>query len=159
MRKRLIELSPSPASGVDPAWLPLDALCEAELTSESTDFPIEGALGLSSETSGGWRAGLSGMQTIRLRFDAPRRVSRIRLVFEETRIGRTQEFVLRWTRPGGQDTREIVRQQFTFAPPSTSREAEDYRVNLDPVAILELEITPDISRGPAFASLREFRVA
>jgi hypothetical protein len=43
----------------------------------------------------GWRAADPGTQTIRLIFDAPQRLTRISLVFEETAIKRTHEFVLR----------------------------------------------------------------
>jgi hypothetical protein len=53
---------------------------------------------------------------------------------------RTHEFVLRASTSDGQ--REIVRQQFTFSPPTTSIEREEYDVNLDGVARLELAIVP-----------------
>jgi hypothetical protein len=52
-----------------------------------------------------------------------------------------------------------VRQQFTFAPPGTTREREDYAVNLVDVSALELSIVPDISGGDAVATLQQFRIA
>jgi len=107
----------------------------------------------------GWRAADSGAQTIRLSFDKPQRLTRILLVFEETDTERTQEFVLRWSGDGGRSFREIVRQQWNFSPPNTTREIEEYPVQLSDVTVLELVIVPDISRGTACASLKSLRVS
>jgi hypothetical protein len=52
-----------------------------------------------------------------------------------------------------------VRQQYTFSPPATNQEIEDYSVKLDGVIALELEIVPEISGGGAYASLAEMRLA
>ncbi len=106
----------------------------------------------------GWRAADSGTQTIRLIFDEPQRLNHIALAFEETETGRTQEFVLRWSGDGGRSFREIVRQQWNFSPPNTTREAEEYQVDLSDVSVLELIIVPDISRGMARASLKSMRL-
>ena len=46
-----------------------------------------------------------------------------------------------------------------FGPPDTIREAEDYRVELVGVTVLELEIVPDKSGGEARASLAQWRLA
>jgi len=92
-------------------------------------------------------------------FDQPQQLSRIRLVFEETEIQRTQEFVLRWSADGGRSFSEIVRQQWNFSPPGTVRETEDYTVELCHVTVLELRILPDQSRGNARASLAKLRLA
>jgi len=48
-----------------------------------------------------------------------------------------------------------VRQQWNFSPPKTTREIEEYRVELSGVTVLELVVVPDISRGAARASLKE----
>jgi hypothetical protein len=52
-----------------------------------------------------------------------------------------------------------VRQQWNFSPPNTTREIEEYHVQLSDVTILELVIVPDISRGAARASLKSLRVS
>ena len=101
----------------------------------------------------GWLAGEAGEQTIRLLFDEPQLLKHIHLVFEENRRERTQEFVLRWSKDGGDADREILRQQYTFSPPGATREVEDYTVNMPGVTALELTIVPDISGGDARASL------
>lgn len=79
--------------------------------------------------------------------------------FDEDSDSRTQEFVLRWSPDQGRSYRDVVRQQFTFSPPSTTREVEDYTVNLSQVIALELRIVPDIGGGAARASLTELRLA
>jgi hypothetical protein len=55
--------------------------------------------------------------------------------------------------------REIVRQQWNFSPPNTTREIEEYNVQLSDVTVLELVIVPDISRGAGRASLKSLRVS
>ena len=81
---------------------------------------------------------------------------RIRLVFEEHSQARTQEFVVRASTSDG--PREIVRQQFTFSPPGTTVEREEYATNLDGVSQLELAIVPAIDGSNAVATLREWRI-
>ena len=63
-------------------------------------------------------------------FHEPQRLRRIRLVFEDTKNTRTQEFVLRWSPGTGRSFREIVRQQWNFSSPDSVREIEDYTVDL-----------------------------
>ena len=128
-----------------------------EVTSEDVDFPVESALVLR-ETAG-WRAALPGTQVIRLVLDQAQELRRISLVFEENQTSRTQEFVLRWSSDGGRKFQEIVRQQWNFSPPATTREVEEYRVELSKVSALELVIVPDISGGAARASLKSLRLS
>jgi hypothetical protein len=157
MRKRLITRSPQDAAAHDEGWLDLDRLAVVEVTSEDKDYPVESAL--AAEEVRGWRAAASGTQTVRLIFDEPQRLTRIALVFEETETERTQEFVLRWSGDGGRSFREVVRQQWNFSPANTTREIEEYHVELSEVTVLELVIVPDISRGAARASLKSLRVS
>ena len=157
MRKQMISSGSEFAPRLDDAWLDLERLAKVEVTSESAEHPIESALIPGAGL--GWRAAQPGKQTIRLIFDHPLSLGRILLRFDEMERGRTQEFVLRWLPEGDQSPREIVRQQYTFSPPTTNQESEDYRVNLNGVTALELEIVPDISGGDASASLAQMRLA
>jgi hypothetical protein len=157
MRKRLITPIPQDSAAHDEDWLDLDRLAVIEVTSEDKDYTVESAL-VAGETRG-WRAADSGTQTIRLIFDQPQRLTRIALVFEETETSRTQEFVLRWSGDAGHSFREIVRQQWNFSPPNSIREVEEFQVALSDVAVLELIIVPDISRGSARASLKSLRLS
>jgi hypothetical protein len=128
-----------------------------EITSEDKDYPVESAF--ASGEAQGWRAAEAGTQTIRLVFDQPQSLKRISVVFEEKEIGRTQEFVLRWSADGGNSFREIVRQQWNFSPPETIREVEEYQVELASVTVLELIIVPNVSGGSARASLKSLRLS
>ena len=79
-------------------------------------------------------------------------------MFEENEIVRTQEFVLQWSPDGGFSFRQMVRQQWNFSPPESTRETEEYQVDLSNVTILELVINPNISGGLARASLKNLRL-
>jgi hypothetical protein len=81
------------------------------------------------------------------------------LVFEESENTRTQEFVLRWSPDTGHSFREVVRQQWNFSPPGSTRETEDYAVELSDVTVLELIIVPDQNGGAVRASLASLRLA
>jgi len=98
MRKRLITPIPQAGTHRDEGWMDLDREAVVEVTSEEKEYPVEAAL--VAREMRGWRAADSGTQTIRLIFDKPQRLTRIALVFEETDIERTQEFVLRWSGDG-----------------------------------------------------------
>ena len=157
MRKRIINQGPQDVSPANQQWLNVETLAQVEVTTEDPTHPIESAL--IASTGSGWRAAQPGQQTVRLLFDQPQRVRRMRLVFQENEQERTQQFVLRWSSNRGQSYREIVRQQYNFSPPGTTSECEDYPVDLDGVTTLELSIVPDISGRPARASLAQLRLA
>jgi hypothetical protein len=155
MRKRVTGRTPQTTPPGDQGWLNLEEVAEVEVTSEEPEHPVEAALIPGTES--GWRAALSGEQVIRLIFDKPQKIERIWLRFVESEVERTQEFVLRWS-SDGRCFQEIVRQQWNFNPNSSAQEIEDYNVSLSGVALLELSIVPDKSRGDARASLADFRL-
>ena len=157
MRKRIINREPQDISPPDQQWFDLEALADVEVTSEDPAHPIESAL--IQGGGSGWRAERPGQQTVRLLFHEPQRIKRMNLVFQENDRERTQQFVLRWSSDSGQSYREIVRQQYNFSPPDTTKEVEDFSVELDGLTTLELNIIPDISGGPACASLSQLRLA
>src|SRR5215831_15769997 len=156
MRKRLATTSATVQTAGE-GWLDLEHAATVEVTSEDKNFPIESSLSL--ERGQGWRAAEPGAQTIRLLFDEPQEIKRISLVFEEDEIVRTQEFVLRSSSNPGAPFREIVRQQWNFSVPTSTREIEEYRVELSDVTVLELTIVPSISGGAARASLKSLRLS
>ena len=156
MRKRTINQDSQEVSPANRHWLNLDALAQVEVTSEDAAHPIES--GLLRGTESGWRARQPGPQTVRLVFDQPLRITCMHLEFHEENMERTQQFVLRWSSNSGQSYQEIVRQQYNFSPPVTTSECEDYDVDLVGVTTLELNIIPDISGGPARASLAQLRL-
>ena len=153
MRKRVIGQTQSTAVS---DWLPVERLAQVEVTSEDPAHPIESALVPDGR---GWREAEAGEQVIRLLFDQPQQIRRIQLVFREEAQARTQEFVLRWSADRGTTYREIVRQQYNFSPAGGTEEVEDYKVELNSVTALELNIVPDVARRSIFASREEVRVA
>jgi hypothetical protein len=155
MRKVMIEApseEPEPRSG----WMDVARSARVEITSEDPAHPIEQALLPGHEA--GWRAAVPGEQTIRLVFDEPARLTRIRLGFVERATERTQEFVLRWSPDGGRSYHDVVRQQYTFSPRGATSEVEEFRVDLTGVTAMELAIEPDQGRGEALATLAEWRL-
>ena len=157
MRKRIITQGTMDVIPPDQNWLDLENLAEAEVTSEEASHPIESAL--KPGEGPGWRASVSGRQTVRLLFDKPLQVRHIRLVFKEDEQDRTHEFVLRWSSDNGRSYREIVRQQYNFSSPHNTLEIEEYAVDLDGLTALELSIVPDISGGLARASVAQLCLA
>lgn len=156
MRKRIRSLSEPPRQvRPDEAWLDLQDVATVEATSEDETSPIESAFIPGREQ--GWRAAQGGEQTIRLLFDEPITLHRIRLCFRETNASRTQEFSLKWFGSGG-NRGEVIRQQWNFAPDGSTVEVEDYPIELPNVIALELLIRPDISGTDAYATLAEWRV-
>jgi hypothetical protein len=135
--------TPETARSRGEGWLDVERAAIVEVTSEDKDYPVESVF--VSGQARGWRAAAPGPQTIRLVFDQPQRLKHISLVFEENETARTQEFVLRWSPDGGRSSEEIVRQQWNFSPPETTREVEEYQVELSNVTALELIIVPNIS--------------
>ena len=155
MRKSIAPLPQAPA--ISPAaggWLDLQQVASAEISSEDRLHPFENAL----QAEGGWRAAHPGPQVIRLNFDAPQSVRRIRLQFREEHRERAQEFAL-FATSAGQQKREIVRQQWMFSPGGSTTEAEDYAVDLPAVLSLELEIDPGRHDKSAVATLESISVA
>jgi hypothetical protein len=143
-------------SRTEQEWFDLEEMAKVEVTSEDPSFPVESAL--VSGKGPGWRASQRGKQTLRIMFDKPTRLRRIRLEFSETEIARTQEFTLQWAAEPGGPFRELVRQQWSFSPQGSTSEIEDYQVSLDNVSVLELEVKPDLTPANACATLASWRM-
>jgi len=155
MLKRILDQNRQNSTLSIQHWLNVEALAKVEVTSEDPAYPIESGL----LPGPGWRAAQPGPQIVRLVFDAPQLIKCLHLEFDETELTRTQQFVLRWSSDGGNSYQEIVRQQYNFSPAGATRECETYLVNLEDVTTLELDIMPDISGGPAHATLTQLRIA
>src|SRR6516164_11487633 len=123
MRKRISSQPQRERPSENTGWLDLEALARVEVTSEDAAHPIESALLTVGAT--GWRAENPG-QTIRLLFEAPQRLRRIRLLFREEKEARTREFILRWSPTAEGSSRDIVRQQYHFSPSGATEEMEEY---------------------------------
>lgn len=157
MRKTLTPHAPSASPELADA-LDLEAIAQVEVSSEDPAHPIESAL-IASAVPGGWRAADPGPQRIRVIFDKPVQITTVHLCFREETVSRTQEFVLRWSDSAAGPFHNVLRQQYHFSPPGTVAELENYRVELRGVKVLELHLVPDISGGPAHATLERLRLA
>ena len=136
-------------------WLDLEHLASLEISSEDPAHPFEDAL--RGEETEGWKAADPGPQTIRLTFDEPRPIRRIRLEFREPTQERSQEFSL--AAVVAQEKRELLRQQWSFTPNGSTVEVEDYTINLSDVLMIELTIDPGRHDKQAYASLQSIAIA
>ncbi len=159
MRKSIVSPSTVAAVPISDLWRDLERIARVEISSEDEQFPIEHALGKKGTT--GWRAAGTGPQLIRLHFDEPQTIKRLRLHFVEQAAERSQEFAV--YAGAGDELKEVVRQQWSFNPHGSTEEIEDYTVNLSGITTLELKIDPDRSHDPkqshAYASLQSLKLA
>jgi hypothetical protein len=158
MRKRVLGSVPLRSSFPDGReWIKLQDLAEVEVTSEADGYPVESAFNFGAGP--GWRAASPGKQRIRLVFDQPQSIQRLRLQFNEPEVARTQEFSVQWSGGAGDPLKEVVRQRWNFSPQGSEIESEDYKVDLRAVSILELTIDPDLGAGKTVATLADWRLA
>ena len=159
MRKSIVSPSAVTATPISDIWRDLERIARVEISSEDEQFPIEHALGRKETT--GWRAAGTGPQLIRLHFDEPLNIKRLRLHFVDQATERSQEFAV--FAGSGPELKEVVRQQWSFSPYGSTEEIEDYTVNLSGITTLEVRIDPDRSHDPKqsreYASLQSLRLA
>ena len=159
MRKSIVSPSTVAATPISDLWRDLERIARVEISSEDDQFPIEHALGKKETT--GWRAAATGPQLIRLHFDEPLNIKRLRLHFVDKAAERSQEFAV--YAGSGPELKEVVRQQWSFSPHGSTEEIEDYTVNLSGITTLEVRIDPDRSHDPKqsqhYASLQSLKLA
>ena len=153
MRKQILKSHP-PVSPSAVGELDVAMLATVLVTSESAAHPVENAFdGRRGPGASRWIADTQGEQTLILAFDAPQAIRTVSLEIEETEERRTQELQLAVSRDGGQSYRELVRQEFHFAPQGATFEREEWTVNAEAVTHLRLQIKPDKGDRPGRASL------
>jgi hypothetical protein len=159
MRKSIVSPSAVAQTPINELWRDLERIARVEISSEDVAFPIEQALG--QKEASGWRASETGPQLIRLNFDEPMNIKRLRLHFVDKAAERSQEFAV--FAGSGRELKEVVRQQWTFSSYGSTEEIEDYVVNLSGITTLELKIDPDRSHDPKqsqhYASLQSLKLA
>jgi len=155
MRKSILTSHPEPSLSPADQWLNLEELASVEISSEDPRYPIEDVF---HEGRDGWKAEAPGPQEIRLTFDKPQPLRRIRLEFREDTTERTQEFAI-YAVTADQARREILRQQWTFSPDGSTQEIEDYPVELTGVTVIELKIDPGRHDKGKTASLYSLAIA
>jgi hypothetical protein len=156
MRKSILSARTEDAVLSSDQWLRLEELASVEVSSEDPSYPFENAL--HGTERGGWKAGVPGPQTIRLTFDKPQSIRRIRLEFREDGPERVQEFAL-YAVTANRPRKELLRQQWSFSPNGSTREMEGYSVELSDVTAIELQIDPGRHDKQKIASLNFFALA
>jgi urate oxidase len=153
MRKQILTSNPTPAAPF-PGTLDVAALATVAVTSETAGHPVENAFDARCGLGGSrWVAETPGDQTLILAFDTPQNLRQVSLEVEETQDSRTQELDLAVSHDGGNTYRELVRQEFNFAPPGTTFEREAWAVAAEQVTHLRLCIRPDKGGRTCRASL------
>ncbi|MGE3312183.1 MAG: discoidin domain-containing protein [Limisphaerales bacterium] len=150
MRKQILKTTPttdaigSATPGAPRDTLDIAAIATVLVTSESTGNPIENAFdGRGGPSGTRWIADAPGEQTLILAFDRPQTIRSVGIEVEEPSEVRTQELHLSVSRDGGISYRDVLRQEFNFAPPGTSFEREEWTLGEREVTHFRLRIKPD----------------
>jgi hypothetical protein len=137
----------------------IPALATVLVTSESPEHPVDHLFD-GQDGPGGtrWVAAADGEQILILAFDTPQTIRGIGLDTEEPRTSRTQVLTLSLSQDGGGTYREVLRQEFTFSPPGTTFERENWDVPAEGVTHLRLVIQPDKGNVPCRATLTSLTI-
>ena len=153
LRKQIVNRQPSPPVR-RPAEKDIAAIATVIVTSEDPDHPIDNAFDDQRGPGGSrWIAEQTGEQTVIVAFDTPQTLQRLFIEVEEPDVSRTQELAVSVSDDAGQTYRELVRQEFNFSPPGTTRELEEWAIVAHRVSHLRLTIKPDKGGGPSRATL------
>ena len=153
LRKHIVKVPPChlvPPTGE----MDIAATATVQVTSEDPTHPIEHVFDHQRGPGGSrWVAAEPGEQTLILAFDTPQTIHRTIVEVEEPDVNRTQELQLSVSHDGGQSYRELRRQDYTFSPPGTTFEREDWTVLAEGVTHLHLWLQPDKGSTPCRATL------
>lgn len=149
MRKKII--APPRDRVVVSGDIDLEQVATVLVTSESPEFPVDNAF-IDSEKS--WIAGQPGEQTLILEFDSPQNFQQIRLEIEELETSRCQELAIAISSDGGNNYRELLRQEYYFSPPETTEQRETWTVEARQITHLRLWILPEKNKVPCRAKVR-----
>lgn len=152
MRKEILDSGTLNSRSATTGELDIVNIATVQLTSEDAEHPIENAF---NQQQGGsyWAAATSGSQTITLVFDQPQVIRKIQLEIEELEASRTQVLQISVSRNGGESFEKVIEQDYTFSPPGTTLQREDWTVNLEQVTHFRLNIQPDRDHNLAIAKL------
>ena len=130
------------------------AIATVWVTSEADDAPIDHVFDQHRGPGGTrWVAAGPGEQRLILAFDTPQTLRTIRLEVEEPEVSRTQVLHVSVSSDGGQTYQELRRQEYTFSPPGTTFEREEWAVTVEGATHLQVVITPDKGSTPCRATL------
>jgi len=158
LRKQILTDRPATLTS-QPGELDIPARATVLVTSETAEHPIDYVFDNQRGPGGTrWVAAEPGEQVLILAFDTAQTIRRVRLEIEELEVSRTQELELSVSSDGGQTYRELRRQEYTFSPPGTTFEREDWSITAQGVTHLRLRITPDKGGKPCRATLTSLSI-
>ena len=131
-------------------WLELDAVADVTIVAGGRRV---------NRVPGVWSADSPGEQTVEIRFHHRTPVRRLRVVSSEGNESRTQEMTIWVSLRGGEQHREVLRQQFSFSPNGATEKVDEYALHLEDVSSIQLRIVPSIDGRPAVARVSELLVA
>jgi hypothetical protein len=153
LRKHLLTAQPL-ASGSQVGAKEIAAIADVWVTSEAAEAPIDHVFDQHGGPGGSrWVAAGPGEQRLILAFDTPQTLRTISLEVEEPEVSRTQVLDVSVSCDGGQTYQELRRQEYTFSPPGTTFEREEWSVVVEGATHLQLVIRPDKGGAPCRATL------
>ena len=153
LRKHIVKI-PSSRPVPHPGEIDIVATATVQVTSEDPAHPIDNVFDDQRGPGGSrWVAAEPGEHTLLLAMDAPQTLHQIIVEVEELDVSRTQELRVSVSQDGGQTYRELWRQDYTFSPPGTTFEREDWAVAEEGVTHLRLWLQPDKGGKPCRATL------
>ena len=159
LRKQVIPRGPVELASFG-GEIPVAKVATVQVSSEQASHPIDNVFDNRRGPGGSrWIADGPGEQTLILVFDSPQAIRTVSLEVEEPSVSRTQELTATVSSDGGRTYRELVRQEFTFSPPSTSFEREVWSVTAEGVTHLRIDIKPDKGGRVGQATLTSLSVA
>jgi hypothetical protein len=154
LRKRIVNAASVSAAQHNHEALDIPAIATVIVTSEDPAHPIDNVFDNHDEPGARrWVAEDTGEQCIILDFDKRQTIRQITLVIEETEVQRSQELTISISSDGGRTYQELIRQEYNFSPPGTTRERETWSVSAEGVSHLRLQIKPDKSGKPSRATI------
>lgn len=158
LRKQILTDRPATLAS-QPGEIDIAACATVLVTSETAEHPINHVFDTQRGPGGTrWVAAEPGEQVLILAFDTAQTIRRVSLEIEELEVSRTQELELSVSSDGGQTYRELRRQEYTFSPPGTTFEQEDWSITAEGVTHLRLRITPDKGGKPCRATLTSLSI-
>jgi hypothetical protein len=151
LRKHLLTAPPR-ATVCQSGAQAIAAIATVWVTSEAADAPIDHVFDQHGGPGGSrWVAAGPGEQRLILAFDTPQTLRTVSLEVEEPEVSRTQVLHVSVSSDGGQTYQELRRQEYTFSPPGTTFEREDWAITVEGATHLQLVITPDKGGTPCRA--------
>jgi hypothetical protein len=159
LRKQIIKELPRAEAASKADAKDIASIATVLVTSESPDHPVDHLFDARDGRGGTrWVAAADGEQAVIVAFDTPQVIREVSLEVEELDTSRTQALVLSLSRDGGRTYREILRQEFTFSPPDTTFERENWTVPAESVTHVRVVVQPDKGNAPRRATLTSLTI-